>query len=73
MERYTFTQVHKFHQDYLKNNKRKKVELQTFKVSGGLKFWDKPHNERAAGQRKRHIVIFNEEKKRKLKFKPHFI
>lgn len=55
-----YSQVHKYHEDYLKINKTLKVELQSpLKASDRLTFWDKPLNENAAGQRKRHIIIFN--------------
>ena len=32
-------------------------------VKEGLHFWDKPQKETAAGERKRHLVIFNPEGK----------
>ncbi|MCM3741907.1 DNA phosphorothioation-dependent restriction protein DptH [Oceanobacillus luteolus] len=54
-----YSLVDKYHQDYIKENKDVKVVLDGVKVEQDLTIWEKPLNERAAGKRKRQIVIFN--------------
>lgn len=56
----TYSAVNKFRDDYIKQNKNIKVVLDELTVKN-IKHWDKPLNDRAAGQRKRQIVIFNPE------------
>jgi len=55
----SYSLVDKYHQDYIKENKDIKVILDKINIEQNLTFWDKPLNERAAGERKRQIVIFN--------------
>ena len=57
----TFSRVYKLHEEYKKSNKKKKVELLDVKCTNKLDLWNKPHNENAAGMRKRHILVFNPE------------
>lgn len=54
-----FPKVDRFHKESIRLNGTVKVELEEFKVKDNLKVWDKPFNEKTAGKRKRHIVIFN--------------
>lgn len=59
-----FTEVHKYHRDFEQRNKELKVELNSIKVLGGLKYWRKFQNENTKpGQRKNHIIIFNDGRK----------
>ncbi|MDA1810949.1 MULTISPECIES: DNA phosphorothioation-dependent restriction protein DptH [Bacillus] len=58
-----FADVNRFHQDYLDLNKKASINLKELTVKEGLQFWDKPQKETAAGERKRHVVIFNPEGK----------
>ena len=67
-----YTQVYKYHEAYIKENKTKKVDLTMVKVSGQLKFWNRPYNENAAGHRKRHIIIFNPEGKTEIELQASF-
>lgn len=67
-----FSSIHKYHQDYVKNNRRKKVELDHLKVFGHLDYWDKPEKESAAGRRKRHVIIFNPKEKESIQFQASF-
>ena len=58
-----FADVNRFHQDYLDLHKKASINLKELTVKEGLHFWDKPQKETAAGERKRHLVIFNPEGK----------
>ncbi|MDX5476213.1 MAG: DNA phosphorothioation-dependent restriction protein DptH [Bacillaceae bacterium] len=60
-EEQLFPHVNKFHEEFLKNVKKGKVDLNELKVLNNMKLWDKPLSENASGKRKRHIVIFNPE------------
>ena len=55
----SYSLVDKYHKDYVKENKAVKIVLDEIRVQQELIFWDRPLNEKAAGRRKRHIVIFN--------------
>jgi DNA phosphorothioation-dependent restriction protein DptH len=67
-----FPKVYKYHEDYKKSNKKKKVELESIKISNKLKFWDKPSKETASGKRKRHIIIFNPENEEEVEMQISF-
>jgi DNA phosphorothioation-dependent restriction protein DptH len=54
-----YSRVHKFREEYIVGSGKKKVELQTIKSTEKLTLWNRPHKETKAGERKRHIVIFN--------------
>jgi len=59
-----FTEVWRYHQEALELNKKEKVELKEITVTNNLEFWNRPQNESTAGQRKRHIIIFDTNKQR---------
>ena len=67
-----FPRVHKYHEDWKKQHKKKKIDLKGIKVADKLKFWDKPHKETSSGQRKRHIIIFNPEEKDSVELEASF-
>ncbi|MEY8734200.1 DNA phosphorothioation-dependent restriction protein DptH [Peribacillus frigoritolerans] len=67
-----FHKVHKYNQDYLNNNKKKKVELNQIDIIDHLVYWDKPQKETTAGQRKRFIIIFNPEGKEEVELQISF-
>jgi DNA phosphorothioation-dependent restriction protein DptH len=54
-----YSRVHKFREEYIDTVKGKKVELQTIKSTEKLTLWNRPHKETKAGERKRHVIIFN--------------
>jgi DNA phosphorothioation-dependent restriction protein DptH len=54
-----FPKILKYHEDYKKITKKKKVDYDSIKVSDKLKCWDKPSSESSAGKRKRNIIVFN--------------
>ncbi|MEM5016870.1 DNA phosphorothioation-dependent restriction protein DptH [Metabacillus indicus] len=54
-----FPKVYNYHKEIIDSNKKKKVDLNSLIVADKIKFWDKPHKESPAGQRKRYLVIFN--------------
>ncbi|UTG82728.1 DNA phosphorothioation-dependent restriction protein DptH [Bacillus paranthracis] len=56
-----FADVHRFHKDCTDGRKGASINLKELTVKDGLHFWDKPQKETAAGERKRHLVIFNPE------------
>ncbi|MRX73053.1 DNA phosphorothioation-dependent restriction protein DptH [Bacillus lacus] len=68
----TFPKVHKYHQDYLDTKKGVKVELEAIKISDRLINWNRPLKETAAGNRKRHIIIFNPENKESINLQISF-
>ncbi|WP_179884966.1 DNA phosphorothioation-dependent restriction protein DptH [Bacillus sp. AFS015802] len=67
-----YSQVHKFHEEHKKLNKKKKVDLQTIKISDKLTLWNKPHKESSAGKRKRHLIIFNPDQLPEIKLQANF-
>ncbi|KKK39219.1 DNA phosphorothioation-dependent restriction protein DptH [Mesobacillus campisalis] len=67
-----YPKVYKYHEDWKKQHKKKKIDLKSIKVTGKLKFWDKPHKETSAGQRKRHIIIFNPEGNERVELEASF-
>lgn len=67
-----FPKVHKYHEDYKKIIKKKKIELHSLKVLDKLKYWDKPSKESASGKRKRYIVIFNPDGKDEVELQASF-
>jgi len=67
-----FTKVKKFHEDYLKTNKKNKVNYVELQISNKYKYWDKPLNEKSSGKRKRHIIIFNSSKDKTIEFQLYF-
>lgn len=54
-----YSMVDKYYEDYIKENKQIKVTLENVKVEQNLILWNKALNEKAAGRRKRQIIIFN--------------
>ncbi|NMA91045.1 MAG: DNA phosphorothioation-dependent restriction protein DptH [Amphibacillus sp.] len=56
----SYSAVNQFREDHIKLNKDIKVVLDELTVKK-LEHWDKSLNERAAGKRKRQIIIFNPE------------
>ncbi|UGB33146.1 DNA phosphorothioation-dependent restriction protein DptH [Metabacillus sp. B2-18] len=67
-----FSQVNKFHEDYLFLKKKTKVLLKEVTVKDNLAFWDKAEKETSAGNRKRHIIIFNPHKKEEINIQVSF-
>ncbi|MFJ7850010.1 DNA phosphorothioation-dependent restriction protein DptH [Peribacillus sp. NPDC097206] len=67
-----YQKVHKYRQDYINNNKKKKVDLDKVEVTGELIYWDKPFKETAAGQRKRLLIIFNPDGKEEVELQCSF-
>ncbi|MEH6908911.1 DNA phosphorothioation-dependent restriction protein DptH, partial [Neobacillus drentensis] len=67
-----FQKVHKFHEDYKRTKKTKKVDFDTIKLTDKLKCWDKQQGESAAGRRKRNIIIFNPENKEEIELQLSF-
>ena len=67
-----YQKVFKYHEDFIKNNKKKKVDLSSLKISDNLNYWDKPYKETAAGQRKRFIIIFNQDGKEEIELQAGF-
>ena len=68
----SYQKVHKYHEDFKENNKKKKVDLNSLGVSGELIYWDKPYKETAAGQRKRYVIIFNQDGKEEIELQLAF-
>ncbi|AYA76012.1 DNA phosphorothioation-dependent restriction protein DptH [Bacillus sp. Y1] len=67
-----FSQVNKYHEDYISINKKTKVLLKEINVKDSLKYWDRPEKETAAGERKRHLIIFNPTKKEEVNLQLSF-
>ncbi|WP_085524488.1 DNA phosphorothioation-dependent restriction protein DptH [Tuberibacillus sp. Marseille-P3662] len=57
----SFSEVHRYHEEHQKLNKKTKIELKDVKVKDRLDYWDKPEKETSTGNRKRHVIIFNPE------------
>ena len=67
-----FSKVFKHHSDFINLNKKTKVDLISVKVSDKLILWNKPLSEKAAGRRKRNIVIFNPDGNKEVEFQAGF-
>lgn len=68
-----FSKVDNYHEEYKRLNKKLKIELESTKIKDKLKLWDKPFNEKVAGKRKRHMVIFNPDNLEELELTSSFI
>ncbi|KAA0777841.1 DNA phosphorothioation-dependent restriction protein DptH [Bacillus sp. BB51/4] len=68
-----FSNVYKFYEDYLNRQRQVSISLKNLSIKEGLKFWDKPQKETAAGERKRHIIIFNSEGKEEININAAFL
>ncbi|WP_280771826.1 DNA phosphorothioation-dependent restriction protein DptH [Salipaludibacillus daqingensis] len=58
----SFSVVYNAAEEKEKENKDAKVKLQEIKIPN-FKYWERPQKENSAGQRKRQIIIFNDENK----------
>ncbi|ARF14010.1 DNA phosphorothioation-dependent restriction protein DptH [Sporosarcina ureae] len=56
-----FPSVIKFHEDYKKLKKDKKIIYQYFKAKENVEIWDRSHSDTTAGKRTRYIIVFNPE------------
>lgn len=56
-----FKEVFKSYEEKIAVVGKTKVELVEWQVRNNLKYWEKPLNEKSAGKRKKHIIIFNPE------------
>ena len=55
----SFSEILHYHNEALEATKKEKVELKEVTVNNKLTIWDRPQRETTAGNRKRHIIIFN--------------
>ena len=56
-----YSDIKKDHMKYLETVKDAKVEFKGITVDKGVEIWDRPQRDTAAGKRKRHIILFNEQ------------
>ncbi|MCA0172965.1 DNA phosphorothioation-dependent restriction protein DptH [Bacillus sp. RAR_GA_16] len=56
-----YSDIKKDHLKYLETVKDAKIEFKGITVEKGVEIWDRPQRETAAGKRKRHIILFNEQ------------
>ncbi|VXB16881.1 DNA phosphorothioation-dependent restriction protein DptH [Bacillus sp. 349Y] len=68
----SFPKVHKLHEEFIDTINNKKVDLHDMKAIHKLPLWNKPHKETKAGQRKRHIIVFNPEQLDEVNLHAHF-
>ncbi|MFY4775833.1 DNA phosphorothioation-dependent restriction protein DptH [Metabacillus sp. RGM 3146] len=55
----SFPKVYKLNEEFIVTNKGKKIDIDSIKINGNLLFWERPQKNSAAGNRKRHIIVFN--------------
>ncbi|MCK6207697.1 DNA phosphorothioation-dependent restriction protein DptH [Bacillus infantis] len=67
-----YTKVHKYHEEFKDSLTGKKVELEAVKINDKLLNWNRPYKETKAGERKRHIIIFNPENKERVNLQISF-
>ncbi|MEH7158959.1 DNA phosphorothioation-dependent restriction protein DptH [Neobacillus drentensis] len=67
-----FSKILKYHEDFKKNTKKKRVDYDSLKVLDKLKWWDKPSSESSAGKRKRNIIVFNPDNKEQVELQLSF-
>lgn len=68
-ESLTYAEVERFRSEYENQKKRKKVSLNTVNDQEGIEFIERSESSTAAGKRKNHMLIFNENKSEKIQFK----
>ncbi|WP_411334434.1 DNA phosphorothioation-dependent restriction protein DptH [Metabacillus indicus] len=56
-----FPRVFKLHEDFNDDKKKKRIEIEEIEVSNRLTFWNRAHKDTTAGNKKRHILIFNQQ------------
>ncbi|KRF01092.1 DNA phosphorothioation-dependent restriction protein DptH [Paenibacillus sp. Soil766] len=62
----SFSDVLKHHNEMLEQRVKTKVELKSFDSKDDVIIWNRPVKETSAGERKRHIIIFNVNKKEEI-------
>lgn len=67
-----YTDVKKAYEEAQKAGKQV-VELKQFDLKDQLQMWNKPQKQTAAGERKRHVVIFNPDKQAEINMSLSFI
>ncbi|MCJ8014172.1 DNA phosphorothioation-dependent restriction protein DptH [Paenibacillus sp. KQZ6P-2] len=67
-----YTDVKKAY-DEVQNLGQQIVELKHIELKDQLQFWNKPHKETTAGERKRHVIIFNPERQAEINMTLSFI